>query len=189
MNMPKLKVIPNSLVLDVGSNVGMFAVSFSKLFSNCIIHSFECTPLTVKCLEANIKENKCKNVVVHDFGLSDKNEETAISFIENNLGASSITQSFGRKVEIKTKTLDELNLSNISFIKVDIQDHELHFIKGAEQTLVDNNPIIVFEFPSRTKAEVKLFSRCVKLLKRVGFWHRKQIGSKDWAFSKEKDKL
>ena len=41
--------------------------------------------------------------------------------------------------------LDDLNIKNISFIKVDIEGHELEFLEGAKETIDRERPAIVLE--------------------------------------------
>ncbi len=44
------------------------------------------------------------------------------------------------------KTLDSFNLTNINFIKIDVEGHEKLVLEGAVQTLKNNNyPKILFE--------------------------------------------
>ena len=44
------------------------------------------------------------------------------------------------------KTLDSFNLTNINFIKIDVEGHEEFVLRGAVKTLANNNyPKILFE--------------------------------------------
>jgi len=44
------------------------------------------------------------------------------------------------------KRLDDLNIENIGLIKIDVEGHEIHVLKGALETLKRNNyPPILFE--------------------------------------------
>ena len=44
------------------------------------------------------------------------------------------------------KTLDELDIANIGFIKMDVEENELYVLKGALKTLAKSNyPTILFE--------------------------------------------
>jgi FkbM family methyltransferase len=181
---------PNSIILDIGANIGIFTVSFAQLDNTCSIYSFEPIDTIYNYLEKNIEVNKLKNVKLFNYGISDKLEETEIKFTYNNWGGSSITQKFDNKeYEIKninTITIDSLNLTNVSFIKVDVQDHELFVIKGAAETLKNNNVKIILELPNRNEYENKLYNDCINVMNSYGYIYRKQIASKDHIFSKNK---
>ena len=118
----------DSLILDVGANVGIFTISFSKLFPSSTIYSFECVASTKEYLEKNIRENKCENVVIHDFALSDKNEETEITFNKDNIGNASIKLKPGdtdERIKIQTKKLRNPSKNTLSNKK----SKKLHKIK------------------------------------------------------------
>jgi FkbM family methyltransferase len=139
----------NTIIIDVGANVGLFSISFGKICKNCEIHSFEPVSRTFNILEKNIKINNLENIKLHKKALSDTNNFDIIQVDQNNLGASSINQDLHlmdklkklskRKGILKEKIekirLDDMNFDNVSFIKVDIQEHEYFFLLGAQETL------------------------------------------------------
>lgn len=190
----------NSNIIDVGSNVGIFTISFAKIANNCNIHSFEAVTKTRKLLKETVKINNLKNVTMYDFGLGDKDELININIDESNLGNSSIIHNFNSmdkndssngKELIQIKKLDDLNIKNISFIKIDIQEYEYQFLIGAKNTLINNNVVIIIEIPTRNKYEINIHNKCVELLKSYGYKYYKNCrdkkrnkGSKDFIFRK-----
>ena len=47
---------------------------------------------------------------------------------------------------VECQKLDNFNFSNkISFIKIDVEGHEMEVIKGAEKTIKNNKPILLVE--------------------------------------------
>ena len=58
--------------------------------------------------------------------------------------------------EIQTKKIDELNFDNkISFIKIDVEGHELEVIEGAKNTIKRDKPVLLVEIEKQyTKKEV-----------------------------------
>src|ERR671933_427952 len=54
-------------VLDVGANVGQFAVASAKLLPDAQVHSFEPVPKSVERLRKNV--SGLKNVIVYPFAL------------------------------------------------------------------------------------------------------------------------
>ena len=47
--------------------------------------------------------------------------------------------------EIDVVKLDNFNLSDISLIKIDVENHENEVLQGSKQTILTNKPIIVLE--------------------------------------------
>lgn len=184
---------PKSNILDVGSNVGIFSVSFANIAKDCTIHSFEAVKITRELLEVSKNLSQADNIKIYDFGLSEKNCTSIINIDPNRLGNSSISQDFSNldgaiKEEINLKKLDDLKLNNISFIKVDIQEHEYEFLHGAVETLKNNDAVIILEIPLRNPHEIKIHKKCVKLLKKLGYIYMRRCinASKDYIFSKNK---
>ena len=187
----------NSTILDIGSNLGIFTISFSKLFESCKILSFEPIKYTFSFLKNNIKVNNCNNVTLYNIALSNLNEIKQIKWSKDNLGGSTFGDLNLRKMkthyknkdvllqEVKVIDLDSLNLDNISFIKVDVQDHEYNVILGAINTLKNNDLVIVLELATRNESEKKNYKKCVKLMKKIGYNYMEKCSSKDYAFRKK----
>ena len=185
--------VPKTNILDVGANVGMFTVSFSKIAPDCKIHSFEPVDITRKLLHKSIELNELNNVELYNFGLSNENKEVTIQVDLENLGNSSINGYLSRNKEmvkenILVKKLDDLKIDNISFIKVDIEKHELEFLNGAKETLKKNNATVILEIPTRNKFEIDNHNECVNLMKNLGYIHYMNCpgSTKDYIFRKEK---
>jgi FkbM family methyltransferase len=182
----KIYYKPNTNILDIGSNIGIFSLSFAKLAPECKIHSFEPVSITNKLLNKTIETNNINNVEIYNYGLGDKNEEVIINIDPNRLGSSSIKQNLKKNTEkILIKRLDDINIENISFIKVDIQEYEYEFLLGAKETLKNNNIVLILEIPTRNNYEIDIHNRCDKFLNSLNYIKYKKIGSKDWLFIKK----
>jgi hypothetical protein len=49
-------------------------------------------------------------------------------------------------IDVPKKTLDSFGLTNVNFIKIDVEGHEKEVLEGSIQTLITNNyPKILFE--------------------------------------------
>ncbi len=179
---------PNSIVLDIGANIGIFTVSFATLDKSCSVYSFEPISDIYKYLESNVQVNNLDNVKLFNLGISDKNEKLNIKFLTENWGGSSITQNFDsdkyKNIEINTVTLDSLNLKNISFIKVDVQDHEIFVLQGAKKTLMENDIFIILELTNKSENDKILYNKCIELMNSYGYTYKKKIGAKDYIFNK-----
>jgi FkbM family methyltransferase len=146
----------NSCCLDIGANIGNHSCTFSNSFSK--VYSFEPNPPVRYVLQANTYG---KNIEVIDCGLS--NKAGTIHFKQNfsNLGASHIVDNESASdISIDIDTLDsvvkERDISNVSFVKIDVEGHEAQVLAGGENFFKKEKPIIALEaiflkFPEEAK--------------------------------------
>lgn len=136
-------------MLDIGSHTGTYAISLARNFNH--VYAFEPQKMTFYSLCGSIALSNLKNVTCFNFGLGSENQlgKQKLNIISLDGGGSTL---FGNKnnniaeEEIEIKTLDSLDLKNISFIKMDVEDNELNVLLGSVNTLINSNyPKILFE--------------------------------------------
>lgn len=147
---------PNSTILDIGANFGVFAKSFSKIHnSSCTVQAFEPVIYNFEILKS--VTNNLSNINIYNLALSDADgfvdifipvkEKGRIGPALAHLGQEQNRSYY--KETIKTVILDNLikskEIKNISFIKCDVEGAELLVFKGAEQTLKEYMPTIFTE--------------------------------------------
>jgi FkbM family methyltransferase len=136
-------------VIDVGANFGLYTKFLSDLVGgNGKVFSIEPIPLTFKILSSNIKELGLGNVSPMNLAISDMEGLVEMEIPRYETGGknyyqSSITthgsENHGRRVKIErvmAKTIDDLfyNMSSqITFIKLDVEGHELNCINGSSK--------------------------------------------------------
>lgn len=138
--------------LDIGAHIGWYSVSLARKAKH--VYAFECSPKSFNYLCANLTLNKLDyQVTKYNCALSDTEGEVDY-YIRDALdgGGNGITkldydvQKNTNTIKVPAKTLDSFNLDNISFIKIDVEGHELSVLKGAVETIKKNNhPPILFE--------------------------------------------
>jgi len=143
-----------SVCIDVGANIGNHTLYFAQFFNK--IYSFEPHPETFELLKFNVR--KSKNVKVFQFGLSNNNDEMIIAHDQYaSYGACSLRNKAAIRSEketdafnVQVKKFDDFfkdinEESNIAFVKLDVQNHELNALQGMQKALEHHSPIICFE--------------------------------------------
>jgi FkbM family methyltransferase len=176
-------VTPESLVIDVGANIGDWTIPLSKkVGKEGKVLSFEPNEETVRVLRQRTK--KLTNVKIMAMGLSDKEEQlellipkeiscpptAAIAKTANHLNNKKDTEVTIVQVKKLDQIIDELNLKNITFVKIDVEGHELNVLKGFKKGIVKNRPVILMEIlKSKWINESPIESECALFLKMLGY--------------------
>jgi FkbM family methyltransferase len=93
-------------------------------------------------------------ITPHFFGLGDKNEIKDFIVPNNyddnsNPGMLSLLNTEKtndtQKEKVTIKRLDDLDLDNISLIKIDVEGYELEVFEGGQETIQRNRPVILIE--------------------------------------------
>jgi FkbM family methyltransferase len=159
--------VENTNMIDVGANIGTFSLMMSKYISeNSHIYAFE--PVYSEIFDMNVKQNDLEDKIkVYPIGLSDKNEKLQggglIDFsIKANYGFTQIDNlkkaDDSTEMIIEVKKLDDLNIDNVSFIKIDVEGSERKVLDGAINTIYKNTPTILIEIWCTSKNSVKKYS-------------------------------
>lgn len=145
----------NINIVDVGANIGNHAVFFGKFMAKNII-CFEPHEEHVKYLKMNLAQNAIENAHVFSCALSSTKGHAIIKPPEKELQNSGMTQieivseRNDDQNTVETVTLDailreELSISKIDLLKIDVEGHELSVLEGASETIEKCLPVIVFE--------------------------------------------
>jgi FkbM family methyltransferase len=162
----------NLNVLDVGANLGGFAVPVAKhlALGGGRLYAFEPQRIVFQQLCANIFINRLDNVYCYNCALADRAKELVLpeldTLMSQNIGGFSINQEIrgmltqdalngsgllnketGHVYKVEQRTLDSLSFDfDIDLIKVDIEGTELDFFLGGAKTIARSNfPPIIFE--------------------------------------------
>lgn len=140
----------NSIILDIGANIGLHSLYFSSIATNGYVYSFEPSRKTFNLLDQNL--SNIKNVLPINVGLG--KETQILEFLETTDNAFSSFKDTKRK-PIKAKSmvlcckLDDiiklLNLNTINFIKIDVEGFEQEVIEGMNEVILKYKPIIFCE--------------------------------------------
>lgn len=140
----------DSVFVDIGAHFGYYTLLANQVPGTKTI-AVEPVPTTFKILSKNIKLNKV-GCSLHNCAISDENENRLLNITE-----ASDSVGFYQHPMTKTKimkkvkclTMDTLlkGVQNISFIKIDVEGHEMAVLKGMTQTLKQHaNLYLLVEF-------------------------------------------
>jgi FkbM family methyltransferase len=146
----------NSVVLDVGSNVGDFSYEIIKKIPYKEIHMFE--PCKKYFNISFNKLNKYKNIKFHNFAAGDESKDSIIYksktgnigwntllAVDPNQGSDFIKLMDEEKIKI-IKLDDYLtDLKELNFIKIDVEGYECNVIKGSLNLIKKFKPYILIE--------------------------------------------
>jgi FkbM family methyltransferase len=150
----------DSVVLDVGANIGFWTVPMAKtLRSGGKVYAFEPLPSNFERLCENLRLNGVEDrVEAQRVGLSDAAGSATLSLRED-FSEGSATGNAAividesdlrfRCLPIELNTLDSVFLSRsierLDFIKIDIEGHEDRFLAGASSTISRFRPALFVE--------------------------------------------
>lgn len=150
---------PNHTFIDCGANVGYFSVLAGGLVgSEGRVVSIEANPITYKLLERNLEANHL-GTPVH-CALTSQTQEVELFMPSEGDVYSSLRQGglikgdSVRSFKIQGRTLDELvqqlTLSKVDVVKIDIEGAELDVLRSAPNLLTALKPIIIMEYGTNT---------------------------------------
>jgi FkbM family methyltransferase len=163
------------ICIDIGANVGLWSCELVEHFDQVI--AFEPVEEFRKCFERNVKKS---NYIMHPCALGREESFINMNIVEGNTGHSHIdTNSIGQGT-IPLKTLDSFNFDNIDMIKIDVEGFEEEILAGAEQTILQNKPILAIEQQKHEYKDAMIELPSVRMLEAWGY---KVVGQvkKDWV--------
>jgi FkbM family methyltransferase len=171
---PELRLLPvlcdpRRASLDIGANIGAYALHIRRFSRACYL--FEPLPELARNLAAGFVLDR--KVKVHQVALSDASgivtlrlpfrdgdRATALSTIET---ANELHGMEFMKIDVPRRRLDDMGISDVGFIKIDVEGHELSVLRGAEGLLRASKPTLLIEAEERhRRSAVKTVSEFLK---------------------------
>ena len=150
--------------IDVGVYRGVYSYEMSKYSKR--VHSFEPNPIIFDYINKNLTKLN-SNILLYNYALSNQNKNIKLRVPIRNkeyskenfeeyyqMGLATIHGENNFKefesFNIQSKKIDEIDFENlISFIKIDVEGHELEVIKGAEKIIKKNFPNLLVEIEKK----------------------------------------
>ena len=150
------RIRENMTVLDIGANIGYYTVQMAtKVGPHGKVIAFEPSPIIWEELQYNVSLNKLDNVILNKTALSNINGYGSFCLPQTGYDAHASlkpnkTFDVSKLIEVKTERLDDvlcgLGVSDIGFIKIDVEGAERDVFEGAVKLLsAKQRPVIIFE--------------------------------------------
>ncbi len=139
-------------IVDVGANVGLFAV-YSKLMDpDSAVHCFEPSPRSLPILEKNV--SGIPGIHVHPVGLSNGDGEASLHYNQVYMAMDSTKYAFDSVDSAKIKlmdaggTLDELAVGRIDVLKIDTEGCEIEILESIGKDRLRHMDYVLVEYHS-----------------------------------------
>jgi FkbM family methyltransferase len=138
---------PTKASVDIGANLGLFTYYLARY--SPMVYAFEPNPHPYRILQYVID----KNVKLEQAAMTDTSGEVELVVLRNRKnvvtsnGASLDHKREGNYIIVKVPghRLDDLDLGEIGFIKIDTEGHELAVLRGALKTIERYRPNLFVE--------------------------------------------
>ena len=131
----------NSVIIDIGAQIGVFSIFAAKKNKNVKIYSYEPFEKNFNLLKRNISLNNLDNIYVFKQGIAGEKGRKELFISEENTGGHSFYAKGNKKVIIETITLKDVFEKNkigaCDFLKIDCE--------GAEYEILYNTPLKYLE--------------------------------------------
>lgn len=151
------------VVIDVGANIGAFAVQIAQLCEekNGVVYAYEPQRQMFQMLNGNLAMNSIDNVFTFQSAVGNKEGTITIPKMDyykpGSFGSMGLTGDYddvgqeldfgnGEKVPLVTLDSDLNHLENIDVIKVDVEGMEKEVIEGAVGLIKKHRPLLYVEF-------------------------------------------
>jgi FkbM family methyltransferase len=140
-------VDPDRVALDVGANKGVWTWWLAGLSRQ--VYAYEPNPKLFDILRRNVADN----VVAEQLALADYNGVSELRVPHSAKGYSNQGASLSEikvdgaflGVEVEAKRIDDLDITDVGFIKIDVEGFEYQVMQGALETIARDKPVMVVE--------------------------------------------
>ena len=126
--------------IDVGGHCGFWSFYLGGNFKK--VYAFEPVEIFRECFKKNIPHG---NVELLPVALGNENGFVSMNVELENTGATHVSSNTNDLDKVELKKLDDYELTDVDFIKIDVEGYENQVVLGAKETLLRNKPIIIVE--------------------------------------------
>ena len=143
---------PDKTSLDIGANEGVYSFVLRKHSAHVI--AFEPNPKMARVLRSWAPG---EGIDVRECALSNESGTATLrlpvtrrgySNQEGSLSTTKVSGDYG-EVTVRTARLDDLDLRDIGFMKIDVEGFEREVLEGARETIARERPTLLIEMEER----------------------------------------
>jgi len=147
----------DSIIIDIGANIGLHSIYFSQFASEGLVISFEPARDTFNMLLRNILDSD--NILPINAGVSDRTN-IADFYVASDNAYSSLKDTKRKDIVKRQRILcfklddlfEKLQLERIDFIKIDVEGLEQNVLQGMRGVIDTYQPIIFCEIYKGTNS-------------------------------------
>jgi FkbM family methyltransferase len=172
-------VSPGDTVLDVGANLGVFCRRLARLVGpGGRVYAYEPIPQTYGFLRNNLRRLGLSQVEPLPFALSDREGTETMVIPTYRWGAecwydarikTAKANPQWREIQVPCTTLDSFHLPRMSFIKCDVNYHELALLLGGIETIRKYHPAMLIEVNPNPDDPASSAYQTLSLLRAEGY--------------------
>jgi FkbM family methyltransferase len=129
--------------VDVGAHVGLWTMQLAKRFK--MVHAFEPMEVFRECWKRNVTAD---GVMIHPVALGARDGFAIMRYDPADSGGTHVESSdFASDFDgaVTMMRMDDLDLLDVDFVKIDCEGFEHHVIEGARETLLRWKPCVIVE--------------------------------------------
>jgi FkbM family methyltransferase len=158
------------VAIDVGAHVGLWSWYLADHFDQVLC--FEPVQAHRQCWQKNM-ERVAHKAELYPFALGESDGFVRMKTEQTSTGDTWVEG----KGDIPMRRLDAFGFRNVSFIKVDTEGYEYLVLRGAEDTILENKPVICVEQkPGKAQKFGLGETAAVEYLKSLGYRVHREMG-------------
>jgi FkbM family methyltransferase len=146
---------PDRAALDIGVHIGIYARHFAK-YAKCVL-GFEANPNSAAFAKRSLNGiAKIEWVALSSEagkGLlripADEENRADLAALGTLSPTNKLSGHRFQEVIVPVRTLDDFNLPDVGFVKIDVEGHEEAVLKGGEKLLARDRPVYMIEIEER----------------------------------------
>jgi FkbM family methyltransferase len=165
----------NRTYIDVGACQGTTMLPYSRLFQK--VFGYEPNKKNFELCLKNLRLNDSKNCIVKNNAVMDK-KVNGLTILHSGGNSGCYYFKEDSSSDITSVILDEENIQDVDFIKVDTEGSELYVLKGAINIIKNYKPLIQIELNGLSETNFGIKSEdTINFLQQLGY---KRIGNTEF---------
>ncbi len=144
------------IILDIGANIGNHTVYFSQYLENRTIIAFEPVKENYELLKLNT--DSLPNVLIRNEAVGAFRGLVGLTVNTTNMGACEIDATYstekGHRRVPQVRVDDLLLIPQVTLMKIDVEWYEPQVLKGAQNILEQDKPLVLMEDAEGVYAEL-----------------------------------